>query len=125
MLKELRENPAFFVESSLCDAISAIQADNLKSTESNIHAALRFLAIAKEKARKKPARNRIIHRDVACRYIRIFGGETQWVKTDVDTGYPILIDKDGETRGMVDMFDRFPGPEAKALNAEILDDIPF
>lgn len=74
---------------------------------------------------KKPARDRIIHRDVACRYLRIFGGHTEWVKTDVDAGYPVLIDKDGDRRGAIDAFDRFPGPEAKALSAEVLSEIPF
>ena len=125
MLKALRDNPAYFVEDALCDAISALHKDNLKSTESNIRAALGYLDKAKAKARKKPARDRIIHRDVACRYIRVFGGQTEWVQTDVDCGYPILIDKDGERRASVDMFDRFPCPNAKALDAELLDEIPF
>ena len=74
---------------------------------------------------KKPARDRIIPRDVACRYLRIFGGHTEWVQTDVDCGYPILIDIDGERRGAIDAFDRFPGPEAKAAFSEVLSDIPF
>lgn len=74
---------------------------------------------------KKPARNRIIHRDIACRYLRIFGGHTEWIATGSDTGYPVLIDKDGDRRGQIDMFDRFKGPEAKALDAEVLSEIPF
>ena len=120
MLKALRDTPAFFVEDALNDAISALHTDNLKSTESNIRAALSFLDIAKAKARKKPARDRIIKRDIACRYIRVFGGYTQWVQTGPDTGYPILIDADGERRGSVDMFDRFPVSEMAYP-----DDIPF
>lgn len=112
MLKELRENPAYFVEDALCDAIAAIQKDNLKSTESNIRAALGFLEIAKRKAIfKKPSKHRIIPRDVACRYIQIHNGKTEWVQTGPDTGYPILIDKDGETRGMIDFRDRHVTPD--------------
>lgn len=74
---------------------------------------------------KKPARDRIIHRDIATRYLRIYGGHTEWIATGPDTGYPVLIDVDGDRRGSVDMFDKFPGPEAKALSAEVLADMPF
>lgn len=57
---------------------------------------------------KKPARNRVIARDVAVRYMRIYGGSSEWIQTDADNGYPILIDADGDTRGKVSMFDKFP-----------------
>ena len=72
---------------------------------------------------KKPCKHRIIYRDVACRYIQVFGGKTQWVQTDVDCGYPILIDVDGEKRGMIDFRDRFPNPEA--FSSETLSEMPF
>ena len=68
---------------------------------------------------KKPARDRIIKRDVACRYLRRFGGSTEWIQTDIDAGYPVLIDKDGDKRGIVDSFDAFPKP------VEIHENIPF
>lgn len=79
------------------------------------------------KVEKKPARDRIIARDVACRYIQIYGGRSEWIRTDADDGYPVLIDRDGERRGQIDMFDKFPGPEAKALTAEMakVAEIPF
>ena len=73
------------------------------------------------KLEKKPARDRIIKRDVACRYLRIYGGETQWIQTDIDSGYPILVDKDGDKRAIVDSFDAFPKPPVLEIN----DDIPF
>ena len=55
MLTALQENPAYFVHSSLMDAIDAINADELttaeiRKAESSIHAALRYLQIAKPKA---------------------------------------------------------------------------
>lgn len=74
---------------------------------------------------KKPARYRIIARDVAVRYMRIYGGSSEWVQTDVDSGFPVLIDADGDRRGMIDPFDKFPAPEANALSSETLADIPF
>ncbi|MCG9133848.1 hypothetical protein J5I95_19440 [Candidatus Poribacteria bacterium] len=70
---------------------------------------------------KKPADNRIIKRDVACRYLRIYGGETQWVQTNVDCGYPILIDRDGERRGQVSMFDKFRVP----IDTAAFSEMPF
>lgn len=76
---------------------------------------------------KKPAKNRIIPRDVACRYLRRFDGRTEWIQTGPDTGYPILIDGDGDTRGSIDAFSKFKGLEAKALDAEMkaLQPIPY
>lgn len=61
--------------------------------------------------KKKPAKHRIIPRDVACRYIRIHHGKTEWIQTGPDTGYPILIDKDGDKRGMIDFRDRHGTPD--------------
>ena len=71
------------------------------------------------RAVKKPSRDRIIKRDVATRYIARFGGRSQWIQTDADAGYPILIDRDGDIRGSIDPFDAFP------KSVEILDDMPF
>ena len=77
------------------------------------------LGVVKHRTEKKPARDRIIKRDVACRYLRRFDGETRWVQTGPDTGYPILIDADGERRAIVDAFDAFPKP------TPVSSDIPF
>ena len=76
------------------------------------------------KVEKKPARNRIIKRDVACRYLRVFGGHTEWIQTDADNGYPILIDADGERRGMIDAFDRFQSHH-KAVSEMAVSEIPY
>ena len=136
MLKALRQNPAEYVQGSLEDAVNDIGEvaafgtsyltaaevlQIIKKTENNISAALHFLDIAKTRYSqvKKPAKGRIIHRDVAFRYFRLYGGQTEWVRTDVDDGYVILVDIDGETRGKITQFDKFPKP------VEIDETLPF
>lgn len=69
---------------------------------------------------KKPAAHRIIHRDVAARYIQRFGGRSEWTQIDVDNANLYLIDKDGERRGQVFMIDKF----TSSVDAT-LDTIPF
>lgn len=136
MLKQLRQNPALYAQESLQDAASEIDEvasfgtqtmtaaeilDAITHAEGSLSAARRYLDMAKAKAghRKRPATGRIIYRDVATRYLKRFGGHTEIVQTAADDGYPILIDIDGETRGQVRMFDRFPKP------VEIVSEIPF
>ena len=136
MLKQLRQNPALYAQESLQDTAREIDEvasfgtqtmtaaeilDALRHAEGSLHAARRYLDMAKAKAKhiKKTATGRIIYRDVACRYLKRFGGHTEFVKTAADDGYPILVDLDGETRGQVSLFDKFPKP------VEIVDEIPF
>ena len=69
--------------------------------------------------RQRTTTGRIIYRDVACRYIKRFGGHTEFVQTAADDGYIILVDLDGETRGQVSLFDKFTKP------IEIVSEIPF
>ena len=134
MLKALRKNPALYAQGSMQDAVIEIDSvasretqtaaeilDAIRHAENSLYAAHRFLDMAKAKAKhiKKSATGRIIYSDVACRYLKIYGGHTEFVRTDVDDGYPVLIDLDGETRGQVSMFDKFPKP------AEIVSEIPY
>ena len=62
---------------------------------------------------------RVVYRDVACRYIRLHGGKSEWQPTGPDTGYPILIGSDGEERAEITMFDRYPSASTN------LDGMPF
>ena len=134
MLKQLRQNPTLYAQESMQDAAREIDEvasfgtetmtaaeilDAILHAEGSLHAARRYLDMAKAKHIKKPATGRIIHRDVICRYLKRFGGHTEFVQTAADDGYPILIDIDGETRGQVSLFDKFPKP------VEIVDEIPF
>ena len=142
MLNELRENPAYFVHSSLLDAIDDIDEissfgsetmtvneilSQIAKAESNIAAAVRFLDMAKAKYqhRKKPADNRIIYRDVACRYMRIYGGKTEWIQTHIDDGYPVLIDADGDERGKVSSFAGYHLAQKIAAAEKMVSTIPF
>ena len=71
--------------------------------------------------KKKPSKHRIIPRDVATRYIRIYpNAKSKWIQTGPDTGYPILVDGDGETRGMIDFRDRHVTPDIPDFS-----DMPF
>ena len=62
---------------------------------------------------------RVIHRDVACRYIERFGGSTFSVQTEIDDCEIYLQNALGQTIATVSMFDKFPKPPA------ILDDLPY
>ena len=127
MLKTLRENPARFAHDEMMSATAKIEnvaypcIDETRSTaeilaeiakaESSIQSAMRYLQIAKSQVRKKPADDRVIHRDIVERYCRIYGGETVFVPTDApDNAFVVLVDKDGQVRGEVSLFDKFPVP---------------
>lgn len=110
-VKYCEENPSAFVKGERDDPFAMptlVLIDGEKR-----------LGVVKPRGEKKPARDRIIKRDVACRYIARFGGETRWIQTDVDSGYPLLIDADGDRRAIVDPFDRFPKP------VDVSSEIPF
>lgn len=134
MLKALRANPAKYAQESMRDAVIEIDEvanqetqtaaeilDAIHHAECSLGAARTFLDMAKAKARhvKKSAKNRIIFRDVARRYLKRYGGHTEFVQTAADDGYPVLIDLDGEKRGEVSMFDKFP------KTVEIATEIPY
>ena len=136
MLKALRQNPALYAQGSMQDAVREIDKvasfgtqtltaseilNRIRHAENSLHAARAYLDMAKAKAKhiKKNAAGRIIYRDVACRYLSLFGGHTEFVQTAADDGYPVLIDLDGETRGQVSMFDTFP------KTVEIVSEIPY
>ena len=65
--------------------------------------------------------NKVIGRDVACRYIVRYDGRTFWHQTDVDDAEVYLQDRKGNVIARVSPFDRFPKP----LDATEFDDIPF
>ena len=126
MLKALFQNPALYAQGSIEDAAlemkpatdpdctPAEKLDAIQHAESSLNAAKRYLELAKAKAkhRKKSATGRVIHRDVACRYLKRFGGHTQKEPTPYahDAYFVYLFDSEGEKRGEVSMFDKFPKP---------------
>ena len=61
------------------------------------------------------------YRDVACRYIAMFGGSTFRVQTDADDCDIYLRDKHGETIASVSLLNRFPEP----VDESIFDEMPF
>lgn len=73
--------------------------------------------IACQRARKK----RIIYRDVAVRYLRLFGGHIFSVQTDVDAPEAYLENAKGMILGKVSTLDQYP----KGLDDVIVDEIPF
>lgn len=68
-------------------------------------------------ARKK----RIIYRDVACRYLQRFGGQTFGVQTDVDACEVYLENANGMIIGKVSTLDLYP----KGFDDVIVDEIPY
>ena len=70
---------------------------------------------------RKARRKRIIYRDVAVRYLRLFGGETFSVQTDVDACEVYLENAKGMILGKVSSLDLYP----KGLDDVVVDDIPF
>ena len=74
---------------------------------------------------KKPARNRIITADTARRYISIYGGRSEWIRTDADNGYPVLVDSDGETRAHIDLSGPPQTPAELATLESVMSEIPF
>lgn len=60
-----------------------------------------------------------VNRDVACRYIAMFGGATFSVQTDADDCDIYLRDKHGETIASVSMLNRFPEPVDESLFSEM------
>ena len=64
---------------------------------------------------------RIVHRDVACRYVIRFGGRTFSEQTGIDTCVVYLRSELGVIVGRVSMFDKFPKP----VDESIFDDMPF
>ena len=65
--------------------------------------------------------NKVIGRDVACRYIVRYDGRTFWHQTDVDVADVYLQDREGNVIAKVSQFDTFPKP----LDTTEFDDIPF
>ena len=61
------------------------------------------------------------YRDVACRYLQIFGGRTHREITAIDDFEIYLVDRNDEVIAKVSPFDRFPKP----LETTDFDDIPF
>ena len=127
MLKSLIQNPALYAQGSIKDAARemrpateventpAEKLDAIRHAEGSLSAARRYLDMAKAKARhrKRAATGRIIHRDVATRYLKRYGGYTQKVPTPYahDAYFVYLFDHEGEKRGEVSMFDKFPKPQ--------------
>ena len=72
---------------------------------------------ATRRARKK----RRIYRDVAVRYLRIFGGQTFSVQTDVDDCEVYLENAKGLIIGKVSTLDLYP----KGFDDVVVDEIPF
>lgn len=64
---------------------------------------------------------RTIHRDVAIRYLQIFGGSTYQIQTDVDAAEIYLEDAKGRILGKVDTRDKYPKPPPP----EVFADMPF
>lgn len=62
-----------------------------------------------------------VHRDVACRYIAMFGGSTFRVQTDADDCEIYLRNKHGETIASVSLLNRFPEP----VDESIFSEMPF
>ena len=80
------------------------------------------LKLARHTAAMRRARmKRIIYRDVAVRYLRLFGGQTFSVQTDVDACEVYLENKQGMILGQVSSFDLYP----KGFDDVIVDEIPF
>lgn len=69
------------------------------------------------RARKK----RTIYRDVAVRYLRLFGGQTFSVQTDVDACEVYLENANGMILGKVSTLDLYP----KGMHDVVVDEIPF
>ena len=127
MLKALIQNPALYAQESIEDAVREMQPatdlettpaeklDAIQHAEGSLSAAHRYLDMAKAKARhrKRAATGRMIHRDVATRYLKRYGGHTQKVPTPYahDAYFVYLFDHEGEKRGEVSMFDKFSKPQ--------------
>lgn len=74
---------------------------------------------------KKPAKHRLIPRDVACRYLQIYGGKTQRIPTAIDDMKVVLIDADGDERGQVSSFDGYNLAAKYHEAITSVDRIPF
>ena len=61
------------------------------------------------------------HRDVACRYLRRFGGATFSVQTDADDAEIYLRNRHGETIATVSLRNRF----SEQVDESIFSDMPF
>ena len=80
------------------------------------------LKLARHIAATRRARmKRTIYRDVAVRYLRLFGGQTFSVQTDVDACEVYLENAKGMILGQVSSFDLYP----KGFDDVIVDEIPF
>ena len=81
----------------------------------------------KEKSKPKPASrvfpipNKVVGRDVACRYIIRYDGRTFWHQTDVDVAEVYLKNKHDEVIAKIGSFDKFPKP----IDTSDFDDIPY
>lgn len=64
---------------------------------------------------------RMIYRDVAVRYLRLFGGQTFAVQTDVDACEIYLENAKGQIIGAVSYLDKYP----KLPPAATFDEMPF
>ena len=69
----------------------------------------------------KARRKRIIYRDVAVRYLQMFGGHTFAVQTAIDDCEIYLENAKGQVIGKVSSFDQYP----KGFDDAIVDDIPY
>ena len=69
----------------------------------------------------KQRRSKPIYRDVACRYLQRFGGQTFSVQTDVDDAEIYLENAKGQIIGSVSYLDKYPKPPAESVFA----DMPF
>ena len=80
------------------------------------------LKLARHIAATRRARmKRRIYRDVAVRYLRIFGGQTFSVQTDVDDCEVYLENAKGQIIGKVSTLDLYP----KGFDDVLVDEIPF
>ena len=116
MLKALMQAPAVYAQEEIQDAARCIDEaasfwketltsaeilDAIQRAEGSLHAAARYLDMAKAKAKhiKKDAYKRVISRDVACRYLKRFGGHTFKRPNGYGDYFVFLVDHEGETRG--------------------------
>lgn len=64
-------------------------------------------------------KNRIVHRDVACRYLQRFGGRTFAVQTEIDDCEVYLKNANGEIIAVLSYLDKYPKPPADSGFADM------
>ena len=77
------------------------------------------LTLARHIAMRRARMKRTIYRDVAVRYLRLFGGSTFSVQTDVDACEIYLENAKGMILGKVSSLDLYPKPPAESVFASM------